>query len=148
MPVITCIDDLKRMHRRRTPKMFFDYCESGSYSEQTFRDNVSDFGAIRLRLVATKGGAPFALRGEDGARPVALVSLMRSPACGAPGIVPSPLETRASICTRAPIGSAATTAIVSDGARTGNHARQTPATASRSFADVRWTVSLTTSFST
>ena len=49
MPVITCIDDLKAMYRRRTPKMFFDYCESGSYSEQTFRDNTSDFAKIRLR---------------------------------------------------------------------------------------------------
>ncbi len=49
MPVITCIDDLKRLHRRRTPKMFFDYCESGSYTEQTFRENTSDFEKIRLR---------------------------------------------------------------------------------------------------
>lgn len=49
MPVITCIDDLRRMHRRRTPKMFFDYCESGSYSEQTFRENSSDFAQLRLR---------------------------------------------------------------------------------------------------
>ena len=49
MPVITCIDDLKTMYRRRTPKMFFDYCESGSYSEQTFRDNTGDFAKIRLR---------------------------------------------------------------------------------------------------
>ncbi|MCE6951773.1 alpha-hydroxy-acid oxidizing protein [Cereibacter sphaeroides] len=49
MPVITCIEDLKRMHRRRAPRMFFDYCESGSYTEQTFRDNCSDFRQIRLR---------------------------------------------------------------------------------------------------
>lgn len=49
MPVITCIDDLKRLHRRRTPKMFYDYCESGSYTEQTFRENTSDFARIRLR---------------------------------------------------------------------------------------------------
>jgi len=49
MPVITCIDDLKRLHKRRAPKMFFDYCESGSYTEQTFRENVSDFDKIRFR---------------------------------------------------------------------------------------------------
>lgn len=49
MPVITCIDDLKRLHKRRTPKMFFDYCESGSYTEQTFRENTSDFQKLRLR---------------------------------------------------------------------------------------------------
>ncbi|WP_225029199.1 alpha-hydroxy acid oxidase [Xinfangfangia pollutisoli] len=49
MPVITCIEDLKRLHRKRTPKMFWDYCESGSYTEQTFRENSSDFARIRLR---------------------------------------------------------------------------------------------------
>jgi len=49
MPVITCIDDLRQLHRKRAPKMFFDYCESGSYTEQTFRDNSADFSQIRLR---------------------------------------------------------------------------------------------------
>ena len=49
MTVVTCIDDLKQLHRRRVPKMFFDYCESGSWTEQTFRENVSDFDQIRLR---------------------------------------------------------------------------------------------------
>ena len=49
MTVIACVDDLKAMYRRRTPKMFFDYCESGSYTEQTFRDNTADFAKIRLR---------------------------------------------------------------------------------------------------
>lgn len=49
MPVITTIDDLKRLHKRRTPKMFYDYAESGSWTEQTFRENTSDFDQIRLR---------------------------------------------------------------------------------------------------
>ncbi|AUH35519.1 alpha-hydroxy acid oxidase [Paracoccus tegillarcae] len=49
MPVITCIEDLKRLHKARTPRMFYDYAESGSYSEQTFRENTSDFADIRLR---------------------------------------------------------------------------------------------------
>ncbi len=49
MPVITCIDDLKRLYKRRAPKMFYDYAESGSYTEQTFRDNSSDFQQLRLR---------------------------------------------------------------------------------------------------
>ncbi len=49
MPAITCIDDLKQMHRRRAPRMFFDYCESGSYTEQTFRDNTDDFAQLRFR---------------------------------------------------------------------------------------------------
>ncbi|MCB6179640.1 alpha-hydroxy-acid oxidizing protein [Rhodobacter sp. Har01] len=49
MPVIASIEDLKRLHRKRTPRMFWDYCESGSYTEQTFRDNSADFALIRLR---------------------------------------------------------------------------------------------------
>ena len=49
MPVITCIDDLKRLYARRVPKMFYDYAEAGSYTEQTFRENTSDFQKIRLR---------------------------------------------------------------------------------------------------
>ena len=49
MAVITTIDDLKRIHRRRAPKMFYDYAESGSWTEQTFRENTSDFEEIRLR---------------------------------------------------------------------------------------------------
>ena len=49
MTVITSIDDLKRMHKRRVPKMFYDYCESGSYTEQTFRANSDDFAKLRLR---------------------------------------------------------------------------------------------------
>ena len=48
-PVITCIDDLKQLYKKRTPRMFYDYCESGSYTEQTFRDNSADFAKIRLR---------------------------------------------------------------------------------------------------
>jgi len=49
MTVITNIDDLKRIYKRRAPKMFYDYCESGSWTEQTFRENTSDFDKIRLR---------------------------------------------------------------------------------------------------
>jgi L-lactate dehydrogenase (cytochrome) len=49
MPVITSIEDLRQLHKRRVPRMFFDYCESGSYTEQTFRENVSDFAKLRLR---------------------------------------------------------------------------------------------------
>ena len=49
MPIVTCIEDLRQMHRRRVPKMFWDYCESGSYTEQTFVENSSDFARLRLR---------------------------------------------------------------------------------------------------
>lgn len=49
MAVIACIEDLKRLHRARVPRMFYDYAESGSYTEQTFRENCSDFQQLRLR---------------------------------------------------------------------------------------------------
>ena len=49
MPVITTIEDLHRIYKRRAPKMFYDYCQSGSWTEQTFRDNTDDFAKIRLR---------------------------------------------------------------------------------------------------
>ncbi|MEZ7813920.1 MAG: L-lactate dehydrogenase (cytochrome) [Paracoccaceae bacterium] len=49
MAVVTCIDDLKRLYQKRVPRMFYDYTESGSYTEQTFRDNTTDFSKLRLR---------------------------------------------------------------------------------------------------
>jgi len=49
MTPITNIDDLKHLYRRRVPKMFYDYAESGSYTEKTFRENTSDFDEIKFR---------------------------------------------------------------------------------------------------
>lgn len=76
MPVITCIDDLKRLHRKRTPKMFYDYAESGSYTEQTFRENTTDFAQIRLnqRVAVDMTGRTTrsTMLGQDVAMPVAL----------------------------------------------------------------------------
>jgi L-lactate dehydrogenase (cytochrome) len=76
MPVITCIDDLKRLHKRRTPKMFYDYAESGSYTEQTFRDNTNDFAELRLRqkVAVDMSGrtTESTMVGEKVAMPVAL----------------------------------------------------------------------------
>lgn len=47
--VVTCIDDLKRQARRRMPKMFYDYADSGSWTESTYRANEADLQALRLR---------------------------------------------------------------------------------------------------
>lgn len=46
---ITCIDDLQRLARRRVPKMFYDYADSGSWTESTYRANREDLAAIRFR---------------------------------------------------------------------------------------------------
>ncbi|MEP0153350.1 alpha-hydroxy acid oxidase [Pseudophaeobacter sp.] len=76
MPVITNIQDLKRIYERRVPRMFFDYAESGSWTEQTFRENTSDFEQIRLRqrVAVDMSGRSTAAQmiGEDVAMPVAL----------------------------------------------------------------------------
>ena len=76
MPVITNIDDLKRIYRRRVPKMFYDYAESGSWTEQTFRENSSDFDRIYLkqRVAIDMTGRNLATQmiGQDVAMPVGL----------------------------------------------------------------------------
>ncbi|MEY8840594.1 L-lactate dehydrogenase [Cribrihabitans sp. XS_ASV171] len=76
MAVITHIEDLKRIYERRVPRMFYDYCESGSWTEQTFRDNSSDFDQIRLRqrVAVDMSGRSTAgqMVGQDVAMPVAL----------------------------------------------------------------------------
>ncbi|MEM1100775.1 MAG: alpha-hydroxy acid oxidase [Pseudomonadota bacterium] len=76
MPAITNIEDLKRIYARRVPKMFYDYCESGSWTEQTFRENVSDFDDIKLRqrIAVDMTGRTTASKmvGQDVAMPVAL----------------------------------------------------------------------------
>ena len=76
MAVITEIEDLKRIYQRRVPRMFYDYCESGSWSEQTFRENSSDFDKIylRQRVALDMAGRSTATQmiGRDVAMPVAL----------------------------------------------------------------------------
>jgi len=49
MKSIACIDDLRQLARRRVPRAFFEYAESGSYNEETLRANRSDLEAIKLR---------------------------------------------------------------------------------------------------
>ncbi len=49
MPVITNVEDLRQLARRRVPKMFYDYADSGSWTESTYRANEEDFRRIKLR---------------------------------------------------------------------------------------------------
>jgi L-lactate dehydrogenase (cytochrome) len=49
MTVITCIEDLRVLAERRVPRMFYDYADSGSWTESTYRANESDFQKIKLR---------------------------------------------------------------------------------------------------
>ena len=47
--VITNIEDLRVLAQRRVPRMFYDYADSGSWTESTYRANESDFAKIKLR---------------------------------------------------------------------------------------------------
>jgi L-lactate dehydrogenase (cytochrome) len=49
MTVITCIEDLRRLAQRRVPRMFYDYADSGSWTESTYRANEDDFRRLKLR---------------------------------------------------------------------------------------------------
>lgn len=46
---ITCVEDFRQVYRSRVPRMFYDYAESGSYTESTFRQNESDFQRLNIR---------------------------------------------------------------------------------------------------
>jgi L-lactate dehydrogenase (cytochrome) len=76
MKTVTCIEDLREVARRKVPKAFFDYVDSGSYNEETLRANRADLETIKLRqrvmvdvserslattVIGQKISAPFAL---------------------------------------------------------------------------------------
>jgi L-lactate dehydrogenase (cytochrome) len=49
MSIVTCVEDLRVLAERRVPRMFYDYADSGSWSEGTYRANERDFEAILFR---------------------------------------------------------------------------------------------------
>ena len=49
MTMITCIEDLRVLAQKRVPRMFYDYADSGSWTESTYRANNSDFAKIKFR---------------------------------------------------------------------------------------------------
>src|SRR5262245_37713370 len=49
MPVVTCIEDLRRIAERRVAKAIFDYVSRGAYEEETLRANKADLDALNLR---------------------------------------------------------------------------------------------------
>ena len=49
MPVITNIEDLRLLARKRVPRMFYEYVDAGSWTESTYRANERDFQSIKLR---------------------------------------------------------------------------------------------------
>ncbi|MFN0186159.1 MAG: L-lactate dehydrogenase [Aquabacterium sp.] len=76
MTVITCIEDLRVLAQRRVPRMFYDYADSGSWTESTYRANTADFAKIKLRqrVAVNMEGRSTATQmvGVDVAMPVAI----------------------------------------------------------------------------
>src|SRR5207344_617915 len=74
--IITTIEDLRVLAQRRVPRMFYDYADSGSWTESTYRANESDFRKIKLRqrVAVNMEGRSTASRmvGVDVSMPVAL----------------------------------------------------------------------------
>jgi len=76
MPVVTCIEDLRQLSRRRVAKAIFDYVDRGSYSEATLRANSDDLAALTLRqrvaIDVDRRSTRSTMLGQDVAMPVAL----------------------------------------------------------------------------
>ena len=76
MSKITCIEDLRVVAQRRVPRMFYDYADSGSYTEGTYRANEAQFQRIKLRqrvAVNMEGRTTrTTMIGQDVAMPVAI----------------------------------------------------------------------------
>jgi L-lactate dehydrogenase (cytochrome) len=76
MPVITNIEDLRVLAQRRVPRMFYDYADSGAWTESTYRANSDDFAKIKLRqrVAVNMENRTLAttMAGQECAMPVAL----------------------------------------------------------------------------
>lgn len=76
MPVITCVEDLRLLAKKRVPKAFYDYADSGSYTESTYRANSDDLAAIRLRqrvaINVDQRNTRTTMVGQDVTMPVAI----------------------------------------------------------------------------
>jgi L-lactate dehydrogenase (cytochrome) len=76
MTVITCVEDLRRLAKKRVPRMFYDYADSGSWTESTYRANEADFQDFKFRQRVAVNMFPRSVAtkmiGIDVAMPVAL----------------------------------------------------------------------------
>ena len=76
MTVITNIEDLRVLHEKRAPRMFYDYADSGSWTESTYRANETDFQKIKFRqrvaVNMENRSIKSTMLGQEVAMPVAL----------------------------------------------------------------------------
>jgi L-lactate dehydrogenase (cytochrome) len=76
MSIITTVDDLRVLARRRVPRMFYDYADAGSWTESTYRANTDDFAKIKFRqrvaVNLTERTLRSTMAGQSVSMPVAL----------------------------------------------------------------------------
>ena len=76
MKHITCIEDLRALHKRRVPRAFFDYADRGSYAEETLQANSDDLKKIKFRqrilVDVSKRDPSTTILGEPAALPLIL----------------------------------------------------------------------------
>lgn len=76
MPIITTIEDLRVLAQRRVPRMFYDYADSGSWTESTYRANHAEFAPIKFRqrvaVDMSNRSLATTMVGQEVAMPVAL----------------------------------------------------------------------------
>ena len=76
MGVVACVEDLRKQMQRRVPRMFYDYCESGSWTESTLEANEIDLQAIKFRqrvaIDVSERSTAMKMLGQDVPMPVAL----------------------------------------------------------------------------
>lgn len=76
MAKIACIEDLRKLAERRVPRMFYDYADSGSWTETTYRANESDLAKIKFRqrvaLDVSSRSTAMTMLGQKVPMPVAL----------------------------------------------------------------------------
>ncbi|AFQ52191.1 alpha-hydroxy acid oxidase [Burkholderia cepacia] len=76
MHVITTIEDLRKLAKRRVPRMFYDYADSGSWTESTYRANETDFDRIlfrqRVAVNIDNRSTRTTMLGQEVAMPVAI----------------------------------------------------------------------------
>ena len=76
MGVVACVEDLRKQMQRRVPRMFYDYCESGSWTESTLEANETDLQAIKFRqrvaIDVSERSTAMKMLGQDLPMPVAL----------------------------------------------------------------------------
>ena len=76
MGVVACVEDLRKQMQRRVPRMFYDYCESGSWTESTLEANETDLQAIKFRqrvaIDVSERSTAMKMLGQDVPMPVAL----------------------------------------------------------------------------